>query len=482
MSRRRPRDPVPARRPAGVESGNSGPAGATPAGGAVPRGALRGPIAPGEAYPPGTGAPLSGATEAVSGAAASAPPTYCRPALGSAAGLTALGAASVRRALEFIAATDAETLAEQLALTAIPAPTGDEHARAQAVRDRLAALGVAEVTIDPAGNVTARWPGCGGGPTVALAAHLDTVFPAGTDLAVRRDGRRYYAPGIGDNARGLAGLLAVARAVTRIPVRSRGDLLFIASVGEEGLGNLRGVRYVFDESPLGRRIDFFVALDGCDARRIVRRAVGSRRYRITVRGPGGHSWSAAGTPSALHALGGVIARLAAVPLPAEPRATLNVGLAAGGSAVNAIAEEAWCEVDIRSTAESALARLEQALHAAVADAVEAERRRGSPAAGDLTAAVETIGVRPGGETPADDPLVRAARAVTLALGLEPTDPASSTDANLPISRGVSAVTLGAGGRSGRAHTREEWYENEDGARGVQRVLLTVLELAGVVEE
>lgn len=485
MSRPGPGEPALSPRPTGATPGDSQSADAAPTGSA-PRSGLSGRLTPGGSAPAGAVPPWSVVTEPVPG--------------GAAAGLAVLGSASVRRALDLLEVTDAATLADQLALAAIPAPTGDERARAQAVRDRLAALGLADVAIDPAGNVTARWPGSGGGPTVALAAHLDTVFPAGTDLTVRRDGCRYCAPGIGDNARGLAGLLAVARAVARVPVCSRGDLLFIASVGEEGLGNLRGVRYLFDESPLGRRIAHFIALDGCDARRIVRRAVGSRRYRITVRGPGGHSWGAAGTPSALHALGEVIARLAALPLPTEPRTTLNVGLAGGGSAVNAIAEEAWCEVDIRSIADSSLARLEQALRAAVTEAVEAEQQRrpvsghtgprqaatraDSPrpaGRGELAVAIETIGVRPGGETPADDLLVRAARAATLALGLEPTDPASSTDANLPISRGISAITLGAGGRSGGAHTREEWYENEDGPRGVQRVLLTALEVAGVLE-
>jgi tripeptide aminopeptidase len=409
------------------------------------------------------------------------------------AGLACLAAPAVRAALAVAEATDAETLADQVALSEIPAPTGQEAARAEAVRSRLSALGLADVAVDGAGNVTARRPGSDPArAAVALIAHLDTVFPAGTDVTVRRDGSRLRGPGIGDNARGLAGLIAVARALGRADVTPRADLLFVASVGEEGLGNLRGVRYLFERSPLGARVAHVIALDGCDARRIVRRAVGSRRYRIEFAGPGGHPWGGLGLPSALHALGGAIARLASLPLPAEPRATLNVGLAAGGSAVNAVAAEAWCLLDLRSADEATLARLDGAIREAVAEAAAAESRRAATLAprrprdggdadgegGALAARVELLGVRPSGETPSDAAVVRAARAATRALGLAPTEPESSTDANVPIARGIPAVTLGAGGRGGAAHTPDEWYENEDGARGVQRILLAALEVAG----
>lgn len=401
-----------------------------------------------------------------------------------AAGLACLKADAVHRAAEWLAATDDETLADQLALTTIPAPTGDEAARGRALAARLAAAGLADVTADEVGNIVARRPGDGPGPAVALIAHLDTVFPAGTDLTVRREGRRYLAPGVGDNARGLAGLLAVARAVTRFDLPCRTDLLFVGSVGEEGLGNLRGARHLFEASPLRHAIGQVIAIDGCDARRIVRKAVGSRRYRIGFAGPGGHSWGAAGVPSAVNALGGLVTRLAVLPLPAEPRTSLNVGEVAGGSAVNAVPASAHALVEIRSTDEATLTRLDEAVREAAAEAAEAEARRvgGSGRRGRepaLSVAVEVLGVRPCGETPADAPLVRAARAATLALGLSPTEPESSTDANVPIARGIPAVTLGAGGASGGAHTLEEWYDNEDGARGVQRLLLTTLEVAGL---
>ncbi len=408
-----------------------------------------------------------------------------------AAGLACLKAEAVRRAVGSLAATDAETLADQLALTAIPAPTGEEGPRARALAERLAAAGLADVSLDAAGNVVARWPAAPGAaprrPAVALIAHLDTVFPAGTDLTVRRQGTRYLAPGIGDNARGLAGLIAVARAVAGAGVSCGADLLFVASVGEEGLGNLRGVRHLFEASPLGRAIGQVIAVDGCDARRIVRRAVGSRRYRIAFEGPGGHSWGATGVPSALHALGGFIARLVALPLPGEPRTAVNVGQAAGGSAVNAIAASADCLVEVRSTGESVLARLDEAILEATDQAAEAETRRVSPSGrhgsdgrAGLSVTVDLLGSRPCGETPADAPIVRAARAATLALGLSPTERESSTDANVPIARGIPAVTLGAGGASGGAHTLDEWYENQDGVRGVRRLMLTALEAAGVV--
>ncbi|HEX7126767.1 MAG TPA: M20/M25/M40 family metallo-hydrolase [Thermodesulfobacteriota bacterium] len=413
------------------------------------------------------------------------------PAVPPSAGLSCLKADAVRRALEHIAATDAETLADQLVFTAIAAPTGDEGPRARALAERLVAAGLPDVTLDAVGNVLGRWPASPAAgerrPALALIAHLDTVFPAGTDLAVRREGPRYVAPGIGDNARGLAGMAAVARAVASARIACRSELLFIGSVGEEGLGNLRGVRHVFEASPIGRTIGQVIAVDGCDARRIVRRAVGSRRYRVTFTGPGGHSWGSAGAPSALNALGDLITRLAALPLPTEPRTTLNVGTAAGGSAVNAVAATAECLLEVRSTGEAALMRLDSAIRGAASQAAEAETRRaaGAPRRGGdgrppLSAAVELVGARPCGETPADAPLVRAARAATLALGLSPTEPESSTDANVPIARGIPAVTLGAGGVSGGAHTLHEWFENEDGARGVQRLLLVALEAAGVV--
>ncbi len=408
-----------------------------------------------------------------------------------AAGLGCLKADAVRRALERIAATDAETLGDQLAFTAIPAPTGEEGPRARALADRLVAAGLPEVAPDGVGNVVGRWPASSADgaprPALALIAHLDTVFPAGTDLVVRREGARYLAPGIGDNARGLAGLAAVARAVASAGVRCRSDLLFIGSVGEEGLGNLRGVRHIFEASPLGRTIGQVIAVDGCDARRIVRRAVGSRRYRIAFAGPGGHSWGAAGVPSAVHALGALVARLVDLPLPTTPHTTLNVGEVAGGSAVNAVAASAHCLVEVRSTGEAVLLRLDEAIREAAGHAAETEGRRAAGAArrgGDrrpgLAVTVELLGVRPCGETPGDAPLVRAARAATLALGLSPTEPESSTDANVPIARGIPALTLGAGGASGGAHTLSEWFENEDGARGVQRLLLAAVEAAGVV--
>lgn len=387
---------------------------------------------------------------------------------------------SVARALEVLRETDDRTLADQVELVQIPAPPFGEEARGARVRERFAELGLQNVATDEVGNVVARLPGGRGARApVLLAAHLDTVFPAGTDLRVRRDGSRIAAPGIADNARGLAAILALARAMLAGGVASRHPLVFAATVGEEGRGDLRGVKHLFRDGSPWREAAGFIALDGTGCRRIVHRALGSRRLRATVTGPGGHSWADWGRANPIHALGVALADVARYTPPLHPRTTLTAGRMQGGTSVNVIPREAWVELDLRSEGAAALADLEarvrQSLQAAVRDGNE-RRQRGTAA---LELRIDVIGDRPSGEIPADTPVVAAARAATRRIGQRPELIASSTDANVPIALGIPAVALGAGGRSGATHTLDEWYTNEGGPEGLERVLLAALGLAGV---
>jgi tripeptide aminopeptidase len=374
---------------------------------------------------------------------------------------------------------DAETVAEQLALVAIPAPPLGEAMRAAYLVGRFRSIGLEAVREDGAGNVLGEW-GCGDGepPSVVLAAHLDTVFPPGTDVEPRTDGRRIRAPGITDNCRGLAAMLAVARVLVGSGVRPRRGILFAGTVGEEGIGDLRGVKHLFGEGSPLRRASAFVALDGSGMRRIVHRGIGSRRLRVEVEGPGGHSWSDRGAPNPIVALGACVGALRDVRLPEPARSSLTVARIGGGSSVNAIPESAWIEVDTRSELPGAVVRMEDLLRGALTRALDAEngaRRRGTA---PLRSVVRRIGDRPSGATPAADPLVATAVDITRALGAEPELVGSSTDANVPMALGIPAIAIGAGGDSGGIHTLDEWYSNEGGAAGVERALLLLLAVAG----
>jgi acetylornithine deacetylase/succinyl-diaminopimelate desuccinylase-like protein len=362
---------------------------------------------------------------------------------------------------------DRDTFAEQVRIALTPAPPFAEEARARLLLERFREIGLDDVHQDGIGNVLGTIAGTDPDAAPVLAvAHLDSVFPAETPLELRHEGARVYCPGITDNARGLAAVLRLAEAMRASGLRTRRPLVFVGSVGEEGLGDLRGVKHLLREGSRWRGAHAFIAIDGCGVGRVINRAVGSRRLRVHLRGHGGHSWSDWGTPNPVHALGAAIAELGALSLPAHPRTTLTVARIGGGTSVNAIPEEAWMAIDLRSEGQAELLALESAVRAAA----EAAARR----AGGLAVEIEIIGDRPAGATPADSPLVEAALAATRAVGAHPELASSSTDANVPMSLGIPAITVGAGGESGGVHTVEEWYANTDGARGIERALLTLV--------
>jgi tripeptide aminopeptidase len=376
--------------------------------------------------------------------------------------------------------TDDDTLAEQIALVRIPAPSFAEQARGDYVLARLREVGLAEVRRDAEGNVLGEWrPDGASGPPVVVAAHLDTVFAADTDVEPRRKGKRIHAPGITDNCRGVAGMLAVARVLAGSAVAAKHPVLFAATVGEEGIGDLRGVKHLFREDGGLRDAAAFVALDGSGMRRIVHRAIGSRRLRIEAEGPGGHSWSDRGVPNPVVALAVAAAGLRAMPLPHPERTSLTVARIGGGSSINSIPAEAWMELDMRSEATGVLGPMEEGVRAVLQNAVELENATRRAGTHPMHARVQLIGDRPSGETAEDHPLVRATAAITASLGARAELVGSSTDANVPMALGIPSIAIGAGGDSGGIHTLDEWYANDGGALGVERAMLVVLAAAGV---
>ncbi|MFQ5537240.1 MAG: M20/M25/M40 family metallo-hydrolase [Gemmatimonadota bacterium] len=387
----------------------------------------------------------------------------------------------IRAAAERISTSDEDTLADQMELTAIPAPPFQEEERGREMAARMAAAGLHEVGVDGVGNVLGWWPQQAGAAPVVLSAHLDTVFGPEIPIEVRRDGDRITGPGISDDGRGLAVILAVARALSAMRFQA-GDgvmpqrpILFAATVGEEGAGDLRGARHLLGPDGAAHGAAAFLSIDGAGLDRIIRRGVGSRRFRAIFRGPGGHSWADWGRVNPLHAMGAAVARLGALAENLPARAALTAARMGGGTSVNAIAQEAWCELDLRSEDESALDELELQVREILEEGRRTEEVRSR---GELTLEVATLGRRPAGATPRRHPLVRAAEDATRAVGIEPVGAAASTDANAAMALGIPAVTLGGGGRAGGAHTTGEWYENRDGPQGVLRALLTLLLAAG----
>ncbi len=351
---------------------------------------------------------------------------------------------------------------EIVKLTEIPAPPFKEAARAAAYAQMLKDAGLQDVEIDAEGNAMGVYRGTGpaGGPAVMIAAHLDTVFPEGTPVKVRREGTRLYAPGIGDDTRGLAVLLAYARAMKESGIKVKQDIIFVGNVGEEGPGDLRGVRYLFTKGKYKDRVKAFFSMDGTDAARIVNGGVGSRRYRITYKGPGGHSFGAFGLVNPMAAMSQTVVDFYKIPVPAKPKTTYAASVTGGGTSVNSIPNDVFMEFDMRSENPAELAKLEQAFLAIVKKSVEGENAARSVKEGPITADIKLIGDRPAGETAATQQIVRNADAIIRARGLTPIPSFSSTDSNMPMSLGIPAVTIGSGGEAGRAHSLDEWIDVE----------------------
>jgi acetylornithine deacetylase/succinyl-diaminopimelate desuccinylase-like protein len=385
----------------------------------------------------------------------------------------------VRAALENMRAAEAQVLAEQVRICEVPAPPFDEAARGDVLRRAFVDAGLRNVRVDRAGNVLGERAGRTARPHLVVASHLDTVFPAETDVKVKREGAVFRGPGISDNCRGLAVLVAIARALQQAGVETPGPITFVANVGEEGLGDLRGVKELFGETLKGR-IDRFLSIDGsgrdAGTPHITHVAVGSLRYRITFKGPGGHSFGDFGLPNPAGALGRAIAKIQELQVSSSPRATFNIGRIGGGTSVNAIPFEAWMEVDMRSSDASALAALDTRFHQALAQAATEENRRwGRP--GTITISKDLVGDRPAGSLPATAPIVRTAQAAAEALGLGSSLAEGSTDANLPISLNVPAITIGGGGVGSQAHSLNETYDSRDAWKGAQHALLLTIALS-----
>jgi acetylornithine deacetylase/succinyl-diaminopimelate desuccinylase-like protein len=368
----------------------------------------------------------------------------------------------------------------QARLTGIPAPPFQEAERAAAVKPLLSEAGLS-VEIDKAGNVIGELRGANEKELIIVAAHLDTVFPAGTDVKVHRDGTRMSAPGISDNGAGLAALLALARAMHLAHLKPQRTILFVADVGEEGEGNLRGMRALV-EAYRGR-LKAVVVLDGSGVDHVTTKALASRRLEALITGPGGHSWSDFGMPNPINALVRGAVRFINTKVPATPRTTFNIGQIEGGTSVNSVPHEARLKVDIRSESEDELARLETALRecmaAGVRDEMESARDRSK---GKLEWKVELLGSRPGGELKPDSPLLAALRAADDFVGNQSRAERSSTDANIPLSQGIDAIAIGVGGSGGGAHSLQEWYDSAGRELGLKRALLTMLGISGIVEE
>jgi len=387
----------------------------------------------------------------------------------------------VKRAFDFIDSSSERFNAEHIRICEVPAPPFKEHERARYFAARFTELRLSDVHIDSEGNAIGFYPGASDTPLIVLLAHLDTVFPESTDVRVRIEGMRMYAPGIADNCAGLAALIALIQSLNAGQIRTRGTIAFVATVGEEGEGNLRGVRHLFTEGKLEGRVSSFVSLDGPGLDFITHQALGSRRYRIRLEGPGGHSWADFGVVNPLHAIGRIAARLAEYKAPVEPRTTYNIGRITGGESVNVIPERAEMDIDLRSASEDELQRLDDFLLNAINHAVREENALRAASGESLKVDVKLIGNRPSGETSIRSNVVIAAREASRTFGVEPILNRASTDANIPISLRIPAITIGAGGLFGDSHRLSEWYDSTGRENGYKRALMIALVLAGVEE-
>ena len=389
--------------------------------------------------------------------------------------------AEVRSAGEWFRSQESRFAESQMEVASIAAPPFGEGTRAAWLADRFREIGLNNVETDKVGNVFAVHPGYGN-RYVALSAHIDTVFPAGTPLNVRQQGSRLYGPGVSDNGAGIAAMLAVAEALqtTRIPHAL--PFVFIGNVGEEGEGDLRGMRHVFATPRWKNSIAYSIVVDGAGADTVVAEALGSRRFEVIVRGPGGHSWSDFGAPNPIIVLSRTIDVFSLTPVPGTPKTTFNVGVIRGGTSVNSIPESASMRVDLRSTSMAEIDRLERALRTALARAVTTENQAAASQTARKPQTVQSevveIGNRPAGELTPDARVLKVIRAVDAHLGNAAQVQRASTDANIPLSLGREAIAIGGGGSGGGAHTLQEWFDCNGRDLGLKRILLTMLVLAG----
>jgi tripeptide aminopeptidase len=392
--------------------------------------------------------------------------------------------AEVRAAFEWFRRNETKLSNLQMDVARVEAPPFGESTRAAWLADRLREAGLQEVHMDEAGNVLGQRPGAGG-PFVSLSAHIDTVFPAATPLNVRQQGSRLYGPGVSDNGAGIAALLAIAGALQELNIPHALPFLFIGNVGEEGEGDLRGMRHVFSTPRWRDSIAYSVVVDGAGSDTVVAQALGSRRFEVIVRGPGGHSWSDFGAPNPIIVLARAIEHFSQTPLPASPKTTFNVGVIRGGTSVNSIPESASMRVDLRSTSMAEIDHLEWALRSALDQALDLENRAAPRHPGQRPNLVEcdmvAIGNRPAGELDPDARILRVIRAVDSFLNNTAQVQRASTDANIPISLGREAIAIGGGGSGGGAHTLQEWFDCNGRELGLKRILLTMLALAGAGE-
>ena len=387
-----------------------------------------------------------------------------------------------QRALTYIENDHNRFVKELIELTEIPAPPFKEEVRAQAFMEMLRRHGLTDIQIDQEGNVMGIRKGSGG-PLLAVAAHLDTVFPEGTDVTVKREGTKLSAPGIGDDTAGLATLLAVIRAMDDAELQTTSDILFIGDVGEEGPGDLRGMKYLFREGDYKDLIRMFVSVEGGRQTSITNGALGSKRYRVTFKGPGGHSYGAFGIVSPAFAMGNAMRKFSLLEVSEDPKTTFNVGVIGGGTSVNSIPFESWMEVDMRSEVRADLDALAETFIGLMHEAVDEENAARSTAQGEIELEMTMIGDRPSGQTAEDSPIAQMTSSAFRAFGIEPTYRISSTDSNIPISMGIPAITIGRGGMGGRGHSLDEWVDVEEGItiQGIQVTLTTILALAGLAQ-
>ena len=407
-----------------------------------------------------------------------------KPLLAEKAVAAIRASAGFKTAMATLDAQHDRIVAETIELTEIPAPPFKEQVRAEAYMAKLKALGLSDVEMDAEGNVMGlrRGTGPAGGPVVVLAAHLDTVFPEGTNVKVRREGTKLFAPGVGDDTHSLAVLLGYIRALDAGKVKTRKDILFVGNVGEEGPGDLRGVRHIFGKGRYKDRIAAFFSMDGTSAERVTYGAVGSRRYRVNFKGPGGHSYGAFGLVNPMAAMGTTVVEMNKVRTPAQPKTTYMTSVVGGGTSVNSIPDAIWLEVDMRSESAEELSKIDQIFLRIVKSAVDQENAVRSTRVGRISADVKLIGERPTGATRQDAEIVQITAAAVRAAGYAtPILGASSTDSNIPISLGIPAVTIGSGGDGGRAHAVDEWIDiaKPESLKGMAVGLSAVLAMAGV---